>query len=190
MTTVAENAVLGLLAAGELSGYDVHRRAQRSTAMILAPTKSRIYAVLPRLVDAGLVTPRRVRQPTRPDKTMYRLTARGRGALQAWLNDVPPTITRQELALKMLFGARADPARLLAQLEMFRMANTAELGVLEGLPRVGEPGSAAAVFEDAILDYGLTVDRALDRWLRRTISAVAPLAGAVSAGAAPAQRNA
>jgi DNA-binding PadR family transcriptional regulator len=187
---MAENAVLGLLARGELSGYDLHGRAQRSTAMILAPTKSRIYAVLPRLVAASLVTPRRVRQSTRPDKTLYRLTARGRATLEAWLNDVPRSISRQELALKLLFGARADPARLLAQLEVFRASNAAELDLLEGLTHVAEPGSPAAVFEDSILDYGLTLDRALDRWIRRTIAAVAAVVESEAAASTPVQRKA
>jgi DNA-binding PadR family transcriptional regulator len=175
-TTLAENAVLGLLAAGELSGYDLNRRAQQSTAMILAPTKSRIYAVLPRLVAAGLVASRRVRQSTRPDKSVYRLTTRGRSALTEWLNDVPSAISRQELALKLFFGALGEPTQLLAQLELFRAANAAELKLLEGLPRRAEPGSAAAVFQDATLDYGFSLDRALDRWVRRTIAAVETLA--------------
>jgi DNA-binding PadR family transcriptional regulator len=136
--------------------------------MMLAPTKSRIYAVLPRLLAAGLVRARRVTQATRPDKSVYRLTARGRAAVVAWLNETPPEITRQELALKVFFGELADRDRLLEQLETFRGQNAAELAFLE---RLVDDGPAGA-FQSATLDYGITIDRALDRWVRRTIAAL------------------
>jgi DNA-binding PadR family transcriptional regulator len=165
--TLAEYAILGLLSRGERSGYDLNRNAQQST-MLLAPTKSRIYAVLPRLLAAGLVGARRVTQAARPDKSVYRLTARGRDALIAWLNATPAEISRQELALKVFFGELADGRRLLEQLETFRRANAAEVAVLERVRDNDQP----AFFQRATLDYGITVDRALDRWVRRTIAAL------------------
>lgn len=165
--TLAEYAILGLLTGGELSGYDLNRIAQQST-MMLAPTKSRIYAVLPRLMSDGLVRVRRVTQQVRPDKSVYRLTARGREAVVSWLDEAPPQITRQELSLKVFFGELADRERLLEQLEIFRRANAAELEFLERLRDSG----ASSVFQDSTLDYGITVDRALDRWVRRTIASL------------------
>jgi DNA-binding PadR family transcriptional regulator len=165
--TLAEYAILGLLSRGERSGYDLNRIAQQST-MMLAPTKSRIYAVLPRLLGARLVSARRVAQTARPDKSVYRLTPRGRDALVAWLNEIPEEISRQELALKVFFGELADRRRLLEQLEIFRSANAAEIAFLERLRDGDQPG----FFQSATLDYGITVDRALDRWVRRTIAAL------------------
>jgi len=44
--TEAEYAVLGLLADGQSSGYDLSKRAEGSVDLILAPTKSRIYVAL------------------------------------------------------------------------------------------------------------------------------------------------
>ncbi len=46
--------MLGLLAEGDRSGYDLLKRAERSVAHMWAPAKSQLYAVLPRLVEAVL----------------------------------------------------------------------------------------------------------------------------------------
>ena len=53
---MAEYAILGLLARGESSGYDLARAADRSIAYMWAPSRSQIYKVLPRLVAWGLAT--------------------------------------------------------------------------------------------------------------------------------------
>src|ERR687887_232574 len=65
--TVTEACVLGLLVAKEQSGYDLNRSAQQSVGLIYAPAKSRIYAVLPRLLKRGLVTRRDGARVDRPD---------------------------------------------------------------------------------------------------------------------------
>ena len=53
-----------------------------------APAKSQLYAVLPRLVDAGLAKKRDVPQRGRPEKQVYRIT-RPEEALRSWLNSGP-----------------------------------------------------------------------------------------------------
>jgi len=77
--TRTELAVLGLLAwAGESSGYELNRRAERSVGFIWAPARSQLYAVLKRLDAAGLVQGRRVTQTDRPDKRLFSLSDAGR----------------------------------------------------------------------------------------------------------------
>ena len=89
--------MLSLLAIeGECSGYDLLRQARKSVANIWAPAKTQLYAVLPRLVAAGLATQRAVVQERRPDKQLYRVTAAGRAALQRWLDD-PDDIDRERV---------------------------------------------------------------------------------------------
>ena len=80
--SATEAALLGLLTRGEMSGYDVQRAAETSGGFFWAPAKSRIYAVLPRLVTRGFATSRSVVQETRPKKQLYRITRAGRDALQ------------------------------------------------------------------------------------------------------------
>lgn len=116
--------MLGLLSSGEQSGYDLKKRADSSVGYFWAPTKSRIYAILPRLVEAGLVRRRDVRQQGRPDKQLYRLTAEGRRALAAWVSEHPPEPGHDSnlLLLKLFFGEHAGPEPLIEQVREHREA--------------------------------------------------------------------
>ena len=60
--TATEVAVLGLLAEGERSGYDLLREAERSVGFFWTPAKTQLYAVLRKLVENGFATSRLVRQ--------------------------------------------------------------------------------------------------------------------------------
>src|SRR4051812_9453950 len=88
--SATDAALLGLLTqGGELSGYDLQRRAETSGGFFWAPAKSRVYAVLPQLVERGYATSREVVQTGRPNKQLYRVTKAGRAALQVWLEEPP-----------------------------------------------------------------------------------------------------
>jgi len=90
LISATDAALLGLLTqGGELSGYDLQRQAESSGGFFWAPAKSRIYAVLPQLVERGFATSREVVQTGRPNKQLYRVTKAGRAALQLWLEEPP-----------------------------------------------------------------------------------------------------
>src|SRR5215813_14673456 len=82
-----EYAVLGLLTFGERSGYELDKLTQRSIGYFWRPAKSKIYAILPRLVERGLATVTSVVQERRPDKQLYAITPAGEQALSDWLDD-------------------------------------------------------------------------------------------------------
>ena len=117
--TTTEAVALGVLAEGERSGYDPLKRVESSVGHIWSPAKSQLYAVLPRLVEAGLARRRMVRQATRPDKQLYRLTPNGKEAVRAWLEHAAPR-SFDELMLKVFFAKLVPRAGLLRQLEDFR----------------------------------------------------------------------
>src|ERR1051325_12037793 len=106
--SLSEYAVLGLLADGPLSGYELHKRAERTIGYFWRPAKSKIYELLPRLGERGLVEARHVPQDKRPDKQVHSLTALGREALEEWLAspDLPKRVARNPLLLPLLFLAR------------------------------------------------------------------------------------
>jgi DNA-binding PadR family transcriptional regulator len=133
--SATEAALLGLLTRGEMSGYDLQRAAGSAGALFWTPTKSRIYAVLPRLVESGYATSREVRQSGRPDKQLYRLTTAGREALQAWL-EAPPAFEpeRAPVLLKLYFGELLDPGTLLSHLLHIRTEASALKRRLEAQP--------------------------------------------------------
>jgi DNA-binding PadR family transcriptional regulator len=116
-----------LAALGELSGYDLQRAVEGSVGYFWAPAKSRIYAVLPRLVDGGFATRRDVQQQGRPNKQLYRITEAGHESLQRWLSDPPePDPDRNALLLKVFFGELSDDDVILEQVRAKR-AQAAEL---------------------------------------------------------------
>jgi len=118
--TTTEAAVLALLAIeGERSGYDLLRLVQSAIAHVWSPARSGLYAVLPRLVDAGLASRRHVAQATRPDKQLYRIAPAGRAALDGWLTTVEPG-ARETFFLKLFVGRLTTPEVLLEHVEQFR----------------------------------------------------------------------
>jgi len=108
--TTTEAAILGLVAEGEVSGYDLQRRVERGVGYFWKPARSQIYAVLPRLVERGLAVGRRVRQDRRPDKHLYRITPDGLAALREWLELAPLEPDAERILLiKLFFAKHADP---------------------------------------------------------------------------------
>jgi DNA-binding PadR family transcriptional regulator len=122
-----EAALLALLTRGEMSGYDLQRAAESAGGFFWAPTKSRIYAVLPPLVERGYATSREVQQVGRPNKQLYKLTKAGRAIVQEWLEE-PPQFEpeRAPMLLKLYFGDLLSPETLLAHVRHIR-TQTAEL---------------------------------------------------------------
>jgi PadR family transcriptional regulator, regulatory protein AphA len=168
LLTATEYAVLGLLSSGEQSGYDLKKRADSSVGYFWTPAKSRIYAILPRLVEAGLVRRRDVRQQGRPDKQIYRLTPEGRRALVEWLANGPlePDPERHLLLLKLYFGELAGPEALIEQvrerrheIESFR----AELVEIDARPR---PVDGDDLYPRLTRMYGLAWADAIIAWAK------------------------
>ena len=128
-----EYAVLGLLTFGERSGYEINALAHRTIGFFWRPAKSKVYTVLPRLVDRGLAAATPVAQEARPDKTVYRITPRGRRALRAWVSS-PELIGgpgRHGLLLKLFFGAHGDLEALIALVQRHKRRAEEQLAALE-----------------------------------------------------------
>lgn len=118
--------MLALLAlGGEGSGYELTKRVGRAIGHVWAPARSQLYALLPRLVTGGHVRVRTVRQRTRPDKQVYRLTPQGRGALDAWLAD--DAGGEAAFHLRLFVGELAPPGTLAGHVQWFRAATEERL---------------------------------------------------------------
>jgi PadR family transcriptional regulator AphA len=166
--TPTEYAVLGLLSSGAQSGYDLKKRADSSVGYFWTPTKSRIYAILPRLVEAGLVRRRDVRQQGRPDKQLYRLTAEGRRALIAWLAHGPlePDPDRNLLLLKLFFGDLAGPEALLEQVRERREEVERFRAELEAIEAGLSPETADDLYPRLTRMYGFAWADAIIAWAK------------------------
>ncbi|HSC48649.1 MAG TPA: PadR family transcriptional regulator [Gaiellaceae bacterium] len=120
--STTEFSILGLLLAGERSGYDLKQAADAGVGYVWTAAKSHVYAVLPRLVDGGYATVRTVAQERRPDKQVYRVTTKGRKEFVRWLEE--PVEERpgkpSAFLLKVFFGGRMSREALVAHLERRR----------------------------------------------------------------------
>jgi PadR family transcriptional regulator, regulatory protein AphA len=119
--TTTEAAVLALLAIeGERSGYDLLKLVEKAIAFIWSPARSQLYAVLPRLVEDGFASRRLVRQSTRPDKQLYRITDAGRAVLEDWLRTVEPGAVDTFFLKLFVGGVLEDDAALGDHVRQFR----------------------------------------------------------------------
>jgi DNA-binding PadR family transcriptional regulator len=176
--TRTELAVLGLLAwSGESSGYELHKRAERSVGFIWAPARSQLYAVLKRLEADGLVRGRRVAQADRPDKRLFSLTPEGTDTLRAWLDRVDPIEPedRDGVLLKVFFGAHGDPEAGRRQLLDYRARAEARLATYREVERSfeGETGQDA-LRRLQTLRFGMALMQASLDWADGTLAALEP----------------
>jgi DNA-binding PadR family transcriptional regulator len=105
--------LLGLLTIGPMSGYDLGQAIRTSVGFFWNESYGQIYPNLRNLTAEGLVTSKTERQKGKPDRHIYSITKKGRERLAAWLAVAPqPEIPRNELLLKLFFGAQV-PAEIL-----------------------------------------------------------------------------
>jgi DNA-binding PadR family transcriptional regulator len=152
--TTTEAAVLALLAIeGERSGYDLLRLVQTAIAHVWSPARSGLYAVLPRLAEEGLASRRLVKQSSRPDKQLYRISKEGSVALDAWLETVEPG-ARDTFFLKLFVGGLTTTEALLEHVAQFRSDTQAQLARLRQI----EPTNTRRGhdwFHRHVLEYGI-----------------------------------
>ncbi len=102
--------LLGLLTIAPMSGYDLGQAIRSSVGFFWNESYGQIYPNLKTLAAEGLVTSKTERQKGKPERHVYSITKKGRERLTAWLEVKPqPEIPRNELLLKLFFGAQATP---------------------------------------------------------------------------------
>jgi DNA-binding PadR family transcriptional regulator len=98
--------VLGLLeTAGEATPYELKRMVQASVGNFWSVQHAQLYSEPERLAAAGYLTEEREEAGRR--RRRYRLTARGRAALERWRSDPTAELTelRDAGLLQLFFGA-------------------------------------------------------------------------------------
>ena len=163
--TPVSYVVLGLVADGATTSYDMKQRAARSIGYFWSFPHSQLYAEPPRLVGLGLLTEKREDSGRR--RRVYSLTRGGRSALDDWLRT--PTGEQPQIRdiglLKLFFGDRlgstevAELAR--AQEEMHR-SRLAAYELKEGQidnPRHAATLRAGLLLEKLMIDFWRDVGR-------------------------------
>src|ERR1700674_1133075 len=111
--------ILGMLALGPRSGYDIKQLADFSTRHFWATSYGQIYPELRDLSTKGLIKSKDASKGTR-QRTIYDLTPKGREVLRAWVAD--PVIKnleiRDEMLLKLFFADAMSPKETVRHLEV------------------------------------------------------------------------
>ena len=125
-------AVLGQLAAGPATGYEVQSRLRASAAHFWHASYSQIYAELRRLERLGYASEERVVQERRPNKRVYTITDAGRRALVSWL-ERPWGLAhlRDESLVKLMLADPLPPAEVIAQVRRLKEIHERRRGEFE-----------------------------------------------------------
>jgi DNA-binding PadR family transcriptional regulator len=111
--TPTGRVILGMIALGRQTGYDIKQLVDKSTRHFWAASYGQIYPELRRLQDQGLIEGREEPSGARA-RTVYVLTDAGRAALRGWLasDDELTYELRDEGMLKLFFSDVAPELRL------------------------------------------------------------------------------
>ena len=160
------HALLGLLADGPASGYQLLKRFEGSLAFVWPATQSQLYTELGKLDGRGLVEV--VARGARGRKD-YAITDDGRAELRRWLTETEPErVRRNESTLRVFFLDSIDPPAARAYLEREAELGAQQHAALEevaattdwdNLPEWGR-------FARIALEQGLRVCQANVEWAR------------------------
>ncbi|MEA2399650.1 MAG: hypothetical protein QOK00_53 [Thermoleophilaceae bacterium] len=154
--------ILGMLAWGPKSGYDIKTTVDQSTRFFWAASYGQIYPELRRLSEAGLVEGEAEAGSGRR-RMVYRLTTAGHEALAAWLEEEPQTFEMRDEALLKLFFASAAPGTAAASLDAKRGYHEAKVKQLRAIEATGKPQGYAAV----VLRFGIESSEWMADWCGR-----------------------
>jgi DNA-binding PadR family transcriptional regulator len=110
-----EILILRRLRAGPAHGYELRKRVEQTTGIVLH--NNSLYPALRRFEEAGAVTKTAQPQEGRPPRLVYTLTAVGHDLLHDMLADLPP-------------DQAADPAEFMARLGQFSLISYPERAVV------------------------------------------------------------
>ena len=168
-SSTTEMAVLGLLALGAKTGYDIRQECEEKLSHFWQESYGQIYPAFNRLHKKGWVH-KETEAGKAPMKHLYRLTDEGHEVLKKWFGDpVQLTPPRNELLLKLFLGRMADNADLAEVIQMY--TNEFE-NRLSALVRISDTiKSEANDHPDApywliTLDYGIRMIRTRVEWAK------------------------
>jgi PadR family transcriptional regulator, regulatory protein AphA len=169
-----QNALLGLLSLGPMSGYDIRQLISRSIGHFLSESYGQIYPGLKRLAAAELAEKKTERQKGRPDRHLYSLTAAGRKQLQHWLK-LPVTekeVPRNEMLLKLFFGGHASPGVSREHVEAYLESHQKELQLYASMAKTLRKEAAhdpQLPFWLMTLNFGRHENAAIVKWCKETL---------------------
>jgi len=178
-----DHAILGFLADGDLSGYDIKTRCvDKDASHFWTADQAQVYRTLERLEKARHVTSREKRQSGRPNRKVYSITQAGRGRLDEWLattHTLPPY--RDPFLIQVYFGSELPDEALAEVLERARDQRQSRLKILRERATshamaVGSAADRPALLHRMTLDAAMATERAAIDWLDDSLDTLRSLA--------------
>jgi PadR family transcriptional regulator, regulatory protein AphA len=160
--TPTGRVVLGMLALGRNTGYDIKQMVDKATRHFWAVSYGQLYPELRRLEQQGLVRGRP--EPTGGrSRKVYELTDAGTQALRAWLAaDEEPLYEVRDEGLLKLFFSEAQPEN---QIEIVRAIRERMEGKLAQLEALGTPTKTGP---GLTLSLGIEITKSYIDWCQAT----------------------
>lgn len=168
--TTTSHAILGLLSIRRWTTYELAKQVQRSLGWFWPRAERKLYDEPKRLVAAGLAKGEPEMTGARP-RTVYAVTAKGRRALQRWLDESPaPPILEFEGMVKVFFADGGTLEQLRATLQS--IADTSDGRLAELAAKADENIHGEVAFPERLhlnslgLRFHLDHERAVGSWAR------------------------
>jgi PadR family transcriptional regulator, regulatory protein AphA len=162
--TPTGRVILGMVALGKQTGYDIKQLVDRSVRFFWAASYGQIYPELRSLEEQGLITGHPEPSGGRA-RTVYELTDAGRHALENWLEGEIGVHweLRDEGMLKLFFSDFTDPEHRLQNLRAMREGHERKLEQLKTLQANGGPVHTGPALT---LELGMGMTQWLIDWCR------------------------
>jgi len=161
-------AVLGQVASGPSTGYDIKARLEAGAAQFWHASYSQIYAELRRLQSLGYVTEEHVFQEDRPNKRVYTITPTGQEALREWVGE-PWGLAqlRDESLVKLTLADALPTADVIAHVEALRELHERRRDDFEA--RIAELPDDAPMYLRLALRKGVHAQAAFAAWCSEVV---------------------
>lgn len=157
-------AILGLLASGCTSGYEMKHTIDTSLNHFWKISFGQVYPTLKRLEAEGLI----VEEVTDGERKQFALTENGHAELARWVAEpfVELPVQRNDLLLKLYFARHASKEVTLQKIQEHARLLEERLETYQAIDAMirSYPDSNDAVYWLLTLDYGIRKTRALLDW--------------------------
>lgn len=156
-----QGSLLGFLHDGPKTGWDLLQQVKGGLDRFWNITSSHVYRELRTLEARGLI---RADAPGPRDRRPFTITAAGKRAFRAWLQEEPgPEQMRFPLLVRLWFGRHLDPDTLRGLLERNRKDRESRLALYHEVePSIRDDQRAAVV------RFGIAYEEAVLAWLDDT----------------------
>ena len=173
--------LLGFLNYQPMTGYDLKRLVDGSTAHFWHAYHSQIYTTLRKMEQDGLVTSVIDDSDEKLERRIYDITELGKSKFKQWLGksltELPPT--KDALLVRLFFSGSRDRASVVDELRFQRQLHQQQLEIYQQIePEKSSDNSDRIDFEREAkfwrmtLDLGLAYEQMYLDWLDETIAKI------------------